>query len=230
MNISEKYSQPVLYNIDQYGEEHDFYKSITSNTSTNEFLNKWESYPEITLRTGVGRLGATPLHIAAERGNIELINFIISIGGKTLLNTHDSYNRTPLHCAIECKDQDKGYLAATRLIALGTFIDIVPENPQCKSNPTPLECALREMGNQKNKVSKIASFLQNKGATIRTEFLRGSPIDKKMYEIVAYENAKLFKMGASSEGTLKALPTDVIDSILQQYILLMNNCIKFKLN
>lgn len=45
--------------------------------------------------------GNTPLHIAAQNGHDEIVDLIISIGGKTVLNVQNLSGNTPLHMAIE---------------------------------------------------------------------------------------------------------------------------------
>lgn len=47
------------------------------------------------------RRGATPLHRAASKGNLEIVKFLVGTQNNIKINARDAYGSTPLHLACE---------------------------------------------------------------------------------------------------------------------------------
>ena len=68
--------------------------------------------------------GNTPLHIAAQNGHNEIVNLVISIGGKSVLNSQSQSGNTPLHMAVEYDYND----SALSLINAGADLNVENQN------------------------------------------------------------------------------------------------------
>lgn len=74
--------------------------------------------------------GATPLHRAASKGNLEIVKFILSFKEDLKVDATDFYGNTPLHLACEEDRQDEAVL----LVQAGAKLDV-----NNKERRTPLD-------------------------------------------------------------------------------------------
>ena len=86
---------------------------------------------------------ATPLHRAASKGDVGIINLLLSLGKNLDINVSDVYGNTPLHLACE----GNNFEAAKILIQKGAQIDV-----KNKEEKTPLELASFEVQKMLKKV------------------------------------------------------------------------------
>ena len=181
---------------------------IQADTTPAEFDTKRGEFPLYRLYYG-GKCNWTALAVAASKGNIPLIEHIFAIGGKSLLFMANFSHETPLHCACACEDQEKGYLAAKKLIQLGTPVNIAEKLEIDGGNgfyfQKPLDTALAN-GN-----IKIATMLLRLGGIAK--LVDPSPkmlatLEEARKQIMT-DNEKLFKIGTALE-----LPNDVSYCIL----------------
>ena len=91
---------------------------ITPATTPAEFDAECTKCPGYTLTAG-GRCGWTALGAAANKGNVLLVEHIVRIGGKTLLELRNESGFTPLYCATEAGQ----FRAAKALLDLGAQVD-----------------------------------------------------------------------------------------------------------
>lgn len=188
-------------------------------TSTPEVFSKIFENPDYTLDSALWANGETALHLAAIRGNVDLIDYIVKLGGKKLLFIHTTNGNSPLHHACVCEDKEAGYLAAKKLIQLGSPVNIGkkfnwPDDDSRKMEDiqkwegvkdiwkTPLESAL--YFNYDDVInSKILKLLVRMGGIARKGMIckeayknyQKLKIDnKKILDI--YKNATLFKLGS----------------------------------
>src|SRR6185503_6015896 len=94
-------------------------KIITATTTPEEFDIERAKHPSYQL-IDVGLSSFTSLHIAAQVGNVPLIEYIIRIGGKILLNVGTEKGKTALVCALENYQP----AAVITLIALGSDVNM----------------------------------------------------------------------------------------------------------
>ena len=71
--------------------------SIDSYHCPQEIYNELDNFPELIHY--YDRKGKTPLHVAAEKGNIKLCNYLLKAGANPLMT--DSFCKTPLDLALE---------------------------------------------------------------------------------------------------------------------------------
>ena len=184
---------------------------VTPKTTVKEFSRFLD--PQFSLDTG-GKFGKTVLAAVAEKGNVPLIEFIVKRGGKGLLSIACNGGFSPLHYACVCPDKEAGYLAAKKLVQLGTPINLVREGG---GSTTPLEIALGKGQNP-----KIAVMLIKLGGIIaRKENLLSHNIPEtakratweaaKKEFVREQEKLFLFKMGISLQNNL---PSKVANHIL----------------
>lgn len=145
---------------------HKIVEFIKSDTDPTGFDNKCRKYKDYTLDMASCSFRSsdeawqTALGAAASVGNTALIEHIVKIGSPSLLSISDNYRRTPLHCAIECADLEKGFESAQRLLQLGSPVNLAAEHGK-----TPLETSL-EVGN-----IPVAAMLKRRGGVVREEFI-----------------------------------------------------------
>ena len=186
--------------------------SIADTTTVEKFSKEMEKHPGYKLDM-LGLHGTTVLSTAALVGNVALITFIVETGGKDLLYLEDVYG-APLHSACVCSNLENGYLAAKRLIQLGSPVNIAnvveQENSdgsiQLDFKVTPLEMALL-LGN-----IQITTLLLRLGGIARLDHCSEkskATLEAAKKEIMT-ENEKLFKMGICKH----VLSTDVVNHIL----------------
>lgn len=94
-------------------------KIITRTTTTQEFDVERAKNPDFQLDNR-GRNGHTSLTVAAEQGNVLLIEHIVRIGGTRLLDMGNDYGITPLFWAVIGNHR----AAAKKLIELGSNVNI----------------------------------------------------------------------------------------------------------
>lgn len=186
---------------------------ITPTTTPEEFSQKLpDQYPINAVNTyGLNVLGA-----AAEKGNANLIEYIIKLGGD--LSSATDRGESSLHLACECEDETKGLSAAKILYESGVPVNIVKKlerNFKGKVEvcflETPFEKAL-EKG-----CVKIAAMLFRLGGVVR--MIRINPKVYATLEAAKKEfmtdQEKLFIFGSKlPDSTLNFLPNDVINNIL----------------
>jgi ankyrin repeat protein len=205
-----EYPGPGCTDINDFLE--DFIKSTTIPKNFSEEMAKLSNY-----RLKMGTRSSIPaLSMAAFRGNVDLIDHIVKIGGKALLTVGDCMEEgSPLHWACSCSNFETGYLAAKKLIQLGAPINIAQKfeqkdskgNIQIEVYETPLEIALGKIGR-----TKIATLLLRLGGIARAEYLKNPRAQRNLEAAkkkIMTENEKLFKMGMSLE-----LPEDILNYIL----------------
>lgn len=78
----------------------------------------------------VDNRGATPLHRAASKGNIEIVKLLLSYRGDLKIDATDFYGNTPLHLACEEDRQEEAIL----LVKGGAKLDVTN-----KERKTPLD-------------------------------------------------------------------------------------------
>lgn len=91
-------------------------RTDTTPEELNELLARAQTEYDFT---NEGPDGWSALGISALRGNAELIEHIVKIGGKSLLNRQNDHGWTPLFAATKSADTPNGFLAAKTLIDLG---------------------------------------------------------------------------------------------------------------
>lgn len=64
--------------------------------------------------------GATPLHRAASKGNLEIVKLLVSYKGNLKIDTKDNYGNTSLHLACEEDRQDEAVI----LVRNGAKLDV----------------------------------------------------------------------------------------------------------
>lgn len=151
-------SYTISSNYDRGGEATRINNSIESDTTVEDFSNVCKNNPGYSFDKGQLKTGITPLARAAYKGNVALIEHIAKNGNDSLFSIADNVDgQTPLHWAIRCEDEEKGYLAAKKLIQMKAPIKIVtryhmgtwgvmPKTPSPKGaslTETPLELALQ---------------------------------------------------------------------------------------
>ena len=196
---------PHEYSIFTWTNADHIVNMIQSDTSRNDFLKEMEKYPKYTLQTA-GYDGNVALIRAANKGNLDLIDLIVEIGGKTILNVGNQQGEAPLHSAILCSDPEKGYLAVKKLIDLGSPVNIIQQSTHAV---TPLESALN------NGCIKIAILLLRFGGIARLKKLKDPQSLESARKKIMTQSEKLFKLGIFEKD---ALPNDVI-----RYILLISS-------
>lgn len=154
----------------------------------------------------------TALSMWAKHGDLISIN---EVSDKRLLRLGDAIGRTPLHYTCLCLNAENGYLAAKKLIQLGSPINLVKKferkdhrgNIQIDFSDTPLEFALR------NGAIKIAALLLRLEGIARPELFYNKEhemLDDAKKEIMTCSE-KLFKLGIAEQNVL---PNEVVDFIL----------------
>ena len=149
--------------------------------------------------------GLTALALAALEGNVALITFIVKTGGKDLLLIGDCFG-TPLHWACLCSNKEKGYLAAKKLIQLGSPVNIANVLEQKNSDgilqldfrDTPFETALQR------ECIQIATMILRLGGIARPDHYSEKSIatlEATRKEIMK-ENVMLFKLIMSKQKVL----------------------------
>src|SRR6185503_515010 len=91
---------------------------ITATTTPEEFDIERAKCPTYKL-INVRGMGFTALHIAAQVGNVLLIEHIVRVGGAILLDVVNCEGKTPLFCAVEYNQR----AAVIKLIALGSKVN-----------------------------------------------------------------------------------------------------------
>lgn len=177
--------------------------SISDKTTPDQFTELCNQHPLFKLTMG-GNCGFTALAAAADAGNSALIKRFHEIGGDTLFYIVENRDFTPLHCAVTCFSEYKGYFAALTLITLGMPVNII-------HNPEPLKISLvgliilDQVGNKKpaetplelaleHKKFKIAMMLARIGGIAREEIL-GTERANRYAEVkreIDIQNKKLF--------------------------------------
>lgn len=82
---------------------------------------------------------ATPLHRAASKGDVEIVQLLINLGKNININVTDLYGNTPLHLACE----EDNVEVAQLLIHHGARVDI-----KNKDEKTPVELSSSEIQNK----------------------------------------------------------------------------------
>lgn len=200
---------------------YDLIRAIKADTKPEEFLKELEKFPNYKLNKSITNSyfeSTTLLHHAARLGNIALIELIVKIGGVSLLTLEDTKFNTPLHSAINFCKKERKYFTISKLIELGTPINIVHkqevkvEGGVSKTiyHLTPFELALK-IGNL-----KIAAFLQVIGGIIpplnEMDFsrkLENESALKKLKKEKTIDNIVLFYKGFN----LRVLPKEIVNQI-----------------
>ncbi len=113
-----RYATPAV-NIDRVLDHR-----INKNTTTEEFDTVCQEYG-IVLEKGESFYGMTPLLLALYRDNRPLVDHIIAVGGKQLLEIGDQNRWTPL---FDCFAGIRNYPTAIKLMKLGADVNkTVPE-------------------------------------------------------------------------------------------------------
>ncbi|MBL6621577.1 MAG: ankyrin repeat domain-containing protein [Rickettsiales bacterium] len=122
--------------------------------------------------------GKTPLHEAAKKGNLEIINLLLGL--QVQIEAKDEEGKTPLHEAA----QYGHYNSAQRLIAARANVNAVDKNGK-----TPLHKAFKYLRNP-----KIIELLINSGANIEAKDKEGkTPINSLDVENLDTHKQNLYK-------------------------------------
>lgn len=153
----------------------------------------------------LNKANKTLLCVVAQEGNFALIDHIVKDEGTSLLTVANRHGYAPLHCAILCENPENGYLAAKKLVQLGTPINLVHQFEDVTTGiiigETPLELALLRGK------TKIATMLLRLGGLARLRPEMQATFDAAMMT----ENEVLFKLGI---GLREQLPEDMIKYVL----------------
>jgi ankyrin repeat protein len=179
-----------------YNDTNDIIDSIEFLTTKEQFSEKLSLYPNFKLDSG-GRHDYTLLAVAAERGNMDIIDKIIEIGDASLLFIGNDYGESPLHCAIK-NHQFNSHEIIKKLIKWGTPVDIRKND----DSETPLSMALMY-----TRVTVSSIFLRL-GAAIPKKYI-GSEVLESAKQKMMTETEKQFSMGMKG-----IMPKDVSDYIL----------------
>ena len=95
---------------------------IKENTTCEQFDAFLKERPNYRLNYG-GNDGWNALGVAALVGNVALIHHIVRIGGKPLIHLGNLLGWTPLYCAANCSDSEKGLMAAKTLLSFGAEVN-----------------------------------------------------------------------------------------------------------
>ncbi|MES2272765.1 MAG: ankyrin repeat domain-containing protein [Chlamydiota bacterium] len=193
--------------INQYGASQ-MVNFIQLNTTPQEFDTERKKYPNYQLTYG-GRIGWNALGSAADEGNVELVEHIVQIGGKALIELGNFVGFTPLFCAT----RNNHYLTAKKLIELGanvnigTFRDSDGEKRNTLEGSTPLWAAAQEARNV-----ALVRLLLKKGAVAEPALeSEGLKILDQAQKEIANERTQLTQ--AIDQGAAKVIPSVLVDLI-----------------
>lgn len=157
----------------------DLYR-ITNAIKTNTTVDRFKEIipDDFDIKSG-GRCGWNCLGIAAEKGNVELVKYILETYGKDIIDLGNEFGMTPLYCAAENRgtiNVDKRIEVAKILLDNGADINAGmtcscsdSDYGDLREGDTPLFAAIRSRKNEIEKNLKgnnmpMIEFLISRGA------------------------------------------------------------------
>lgn len=113
------------------------------------------------------------LMLAAQCGNVDLVQHIIKLGNKSLLNLGDVHRRTALSHAITCDDQGKAFLISKLLIEGGIDINLADFFDTPPGDPVVLSTPLWRAAEDTNHLPLLQLLILNGGIIYRPLTLQG---------------------------------------------------------
>lgn len=207
------------YNMEEGG--YQVTNLIKKNTTSEEFDKTIASIATYRLENG-GRCGWNALGAASDRGNVRLINHIVAIGGRHLLELGNCFGWTPLFCAVNSENPEDGYAAAKELIRLGANVNVATSMGCSDSQQgyTPYAATPLWAAAEKSKNPKLVKLLLRHRALLGDESVSNAAqaiLNAARKELGAKNTflAGYFK-AENRESILQTLPYELIREIYER--------------